>query len=356
LTLPLRKNNRESFWSIETRVALVGRSEACHLVLGHESVSRFHASLVRTTKGVWIVDLLAREGVFVNGQSVEWAWLEDGDTVRLGRYTFVFRYESPPAQISRGDVPLEAGARTGPHRGSGSRWPSDGTRDRVTSLAVRARRSIPSFVPVLASPPALSPEVMERQSPANWELSALPPQQVALWQQQMRMMETFHDDMMIMIQMFMAMHREHLGAVKEELEKVRELSSELSQLQEKFAETERTSVGATPENGAPPFSAPGSKQSSFVNGQRQSVESVEAPIAQFVTKRLVESSNPTPQSASNSGLAPSVVASKVRTEARPSLSEESKFHLDITRRITELQRERQGTWQRILSAINKQTN
>jgi hypothetical protein len=198
--------------------------------------------------------------------------------------------------------------------------------------------------------------VVESQSPANWELSALPPQQVALWQQQMRMMETFHDDMMIMIQMFMAMHREHLGAVKAELDKVRELSSELSQLQEKLAEPERSSVGARPENGAPPFSAPGLKQGSFVNGQKQSVESVDAPIAQFITKRLVESSNPTPQSASNGGLAPSAVASKVRSEARPSLSEESKFHLDITRRITELQRERQGYWQRILSAINKQTN
>ena len=57
-----------------------------------------------------MVDLLAREGVLVNGQRVRWAWLADGDTFRIGSFTFILRYETPPEQITRQDVPLEAGA------------------------------------------------------------------------------------------------------------------------------------------------------------------------------------------------------------------------------------------------------
>ena len=95
---------------MDSRIALVGRSESCQIMLRDESVSRFHASLLRTSKGVWIVDLQAREGVVINGVRVKWAWLEDGDTVRIGQFTFILRYETVPEQISRRDVPLEAGA------------------------------------------------------------------------------------------------------------------------------------------------------------------------------------------------------------------------------------------------------
>ena len=82
----------------------------CQLVLTDDSVSRFHAALVPTPSGVWVVDLLAREGVHVNGQRVRWAWLADGDSFRIGRFTFILRYETPPDQITRREVPLEAGA------------------------------------------------------------------------------------------------------------------------------------------------------------------------------------------------------------------------------------------------------
>ena len=138
LALPQREDDQESHWQIKTRVALLGRSESCHLVLGHESVSRFHASLIRTPKGVWIVDLLARDGVFVNDQSVSWAWLDDGDAVRIGRFNFVLRYQTVPQGISRQDVPLAAGAAAlaaAPHlardapghgrRPEGQAWRSD---------------------------------------------------------------------------------------------------------------------------------------------------------------------------------------------------------------------------------------
>jgi hypothetical protein len=198
---------------------------------------------------------------------------------------------------------------------------------------------------------------MEGESPAKWELGgAAPSQQMAMWQQQMKMMETFHDDMMLMIQMFMAMHREHLGAVKDELDKVRELSKELGLLQGKLAEPTRASGEARLEQGAVHPAAEGLRKASRGNGQVQTEDAFDASSTRFVTNPLSESAGPTPLSDPAAPVASGAAATKELSEARSSLGEQSQFHLDITRRITELQRERQGYWQRILSAINKQAN
>ena len=52
-----------------------------------------------------------------------------------------------------------------------------------------------------------------------------------MWQQQMQMMEWFHRDMILMVQMFMAMHREHRVAIRDELERVEKLTKKLRVLQ-----------------------------------------------------------------------------------------------------------------------------
>jgi hypothetical protein len=37
---------------------------------------------------------------------------------------------------------------------------------------------------------------------------------MAMWQQQMRLMESFPNEMSLMVQMFVAMHGEHLASVR----------------------------------------------------------------------------------------------------------------------------------------------
>ena len=110
LELPFRMGGKASIWAMDSLQALVGRADQCQLVLSDPSISRQHASLVRTPIGLWVVDLLAREGVHVNETRVRWAWLAEGDVVRIGLFTLILRYENPPETISRQDVPLEAGA------------------------------------------------------------------------------------------------------------------------------------------------------------------------------------------------------------------------------------------------------
>jgi pSer/pThr/pTyr-binding forkhead associated (FHA) protein len=358
LALPEGTTDQPSLWPLSTRIALIGRAETCHLVLGHESVSRIHASLVCTPKGVWIIDLLAREGVAVNGRSVRWAWLDDGDDVRIGMFTLVLRYQTPPRGISRRDLPLIAGASHGPSRATGARRDPARSPGKATGLAVRPRKDPSAILPAFPIPQALAPVVMEPSSPTAWELTGtLPPQQLALWQQQMKMMETFHDDMMLMVQMFMAMHREHLGAAKEELEKVRELSRELERLQGKLTEPARPAQQEPPRNGAvkpsepePPAKAP--PVSNRIPPASTTKTSSAPPVADSLAEPAGSSPLPGNTVAAGSGVSPPTE----NAESRPSPGEASRFHIDITRRIAELQRERQGYWQRILSAINKQSS
>ena len=108
--LPFRLGGIASTWEIPGLLALVGQADHCQFVLNDDSVSRTHACLVRTPMGTWVVDMAARDGVYVNGTRVRWAWLADGDIVRFGRFTMVVRYDRQPDGIGRDDVPLEAGA------------------------------------------------------------------------------------------------------------------------------------------------------------------------------------------------------------------------------------------------------
>jgi pSer/pThr/pTyr-binding forkhead associated (FHA) protein len=66
-------------------LTLVGSSADCDVRLLDPSVSNYHASLLRTGEGVWVVDLLGLRGIMVNGEPVRSARLADGDELRLGQ-------------------------------------------------------------------------------------------------------------------------------------------------------------------------------------------------------------------------------------------------------------------------------
>src|SRR5205823_3188144 len=59
-----------STWRVSRALVLLGRSPACKVRLTGPKVSRFHASLVRTPAGIWVVDLLSSGRVRVNGAPV----------------------------------------------------------------------------------------------------------------------------------------------------------------------------------------------------------------------------------------------------------------------------------------------
>ena len=75
---------RQSRSVLPKGLSLVGSAADCGIRLIDPSVSNYHCSVIRTPKGVWIVDLLSTGGVRVNGQDVGYARLYDGDEVEIG--------------------------------------------------------------------------------------------------------------------------------------------------------------------------------------------------------------------------------------------------------------------------------
>jgi pSer/pThr/pTyr-binding forkhead associated (FHA) protein/DNA-directed RNA polymerase subunit RPC12/RpoP len=68
----------------------VGRSLAADIRFDDPTVSRRHALVVRQPDGVRVLDDRSLNGVFVNGERVEWRPLGDGDELVVGRHRIYF--------------------------------------------------------------------------------------------------------------------------------------------------------------------------------------------------------------------------------------------------------------------------
>ena len=129
-----------------------------------------------------MVDLLSRGGVQVNGRSVVQARLEEGDLLQVGPYVMRTRYKS--------------------------------TSRRRTMLAA------PDVRAVVTAPPALPPALLNND--------LLPPLFKEFQQMQQQMMGQFQQTLLMMAEMFSTLHKEQSALVREELEHLRRLTSELN--------------------------------------------------------------------------------------------------------------------------------
>jgi hypothetical protein len=68
----------------------IGRSLAADVRFDDPTVSRRHALVLRQADGVRVLDDRSLNGVFVNGERVEWRALNDGDEILVGRYRLAF--------------------------------------------------------------------------------------------------------------------------------------------------------------------------------------------------------------------------------------------------------------------------
>ena len=80
----------------------IGRSLAADIRFDDPTVSRRHALIVRQPDGLRVLDDRSLNGVFVNGERVEWSTLADGDEIVIGRHHLHFI-----------EVPVVSGMRFG---------------------------------------------------------------------------------------------------------------------------------------------------------------------------------------------------------------------------------------------------
>jgi FHA domain len=92
-------HNRVAY-ALQREWTRIGRSLAADIRFDDPTVSRRHALIVRQPDGLRVLDDRSLNGVFVNGERVEWSTLADGDEVVIGRHHLHFV-----------DVPVVSGMR-----------------------------------------------------------------------------------------------------------------------------------------------------------------------------------------------------------------------------------------------------
>jgi hypothetical protein len=92
-------DNRVAY-ALQREWTRIGRSLAADIRFDDPTVSRRHALIVRQPDGLRVLDDRSLNGVFVNGERVEWSTLADGDEIVIGRHHLHFV-----------DVPVVSGMR-----------------------------------------------------------------------------------------------------------------------------------------------------------------------------------------------------------------------------------------------------
>jgi predicted RNA-binding Zn-ribbon protein involved in translation (DUF1610 family) len=87
-------------YALQREWTRIGRSLAADIRFDDPTVSRRHALIVRQPDGLRVLDDRSLNGVFVNGERVEWSTLADGDEIVIGRHRLHFV-----------DVPVVTGMR-----------------------------------------------------------------------------------------------------------------------------------------------------------------------------------------------------------------------------------------------------
>ena len=84
----------------------IGRSLAADIRFDDATVSRRHALVVSQAEGVRVLDDRSLNGVYVNGERVEWAPLADGDEITIGRHSIFFLDTATVGSVSPAQAAL----------------------------------------------------------------------------------------------------------------------------------------------------------------------------------------------------------------------------------------------------------
>ena len=88
----LNTSAKGRLWPINRVITLIGRDENCRITIPDERISRVHCSLLLLPSGLWVIDLLGKGGIKVNGQPVRCSALPEGSQLQIGEYLVAVHY------------------------------------------------------------------------------------------------------------------------------------------------------------------------------------------------------------------------------------------------------------------------
>lgn len=88
----------------------IGRGLSAHVRFDDPTVSRRHALLHRDRTGARVLDDRSLNGVFLNGERVDWHELEDGDEIAVGAFRLYYMHVRDSSRSSASSLKLAPGA------------------------------------------------------------------------------------------------------------------------------------------------------------------------------------------------------------------------------------------------------
>jgi FHA domain len=367
------KAKKELTWPLTRVLTLVGRSSACKVQLKASDISAFHCSVVRTPSGVWVVDLLGRGGISINGVSVRFARLDEGDLVRVGEFLIGLR-PAAPASIGltdqRGHRPmLESPAPTlrNGHRSAISDVPGI-----PTVVSAKRLDTTPQSAPAKApAPNRLSDDQLDRLPPMRWTpevLGPVDPASATLFEQfgsmQKQMFEQFEQFVTMMCQTMGALHQDQMVLVRNELAQIRRLTQELSALKDEqstFASSAPNPsvpgmLGLAPKEAAALLNNDSSgahePQQSRANGRGHSEEWL-AAAAESSQADQTGSSELGNEARSREAKRAIDAQGEPRSDPSPFSQTSEEIHILLTRRIAAIQQEQRGRLHRLFGLVTR---
>jgi pSer/pThr/pTyr-binding forkhead associated (FHA) protein len=364
-------------WPVRRMMSLIGSASGCKFRLTDASVSRFHGSLLRTSAGLWIVDLLGQGGITVNKVPVHFSHLADGDVLGIGRYQIGIRCR-PGRQGSDNGLPDHARvkpATRAPRRERASNvfmfpdWAADTPPFKPATGVANGMPQFPLAIQAVSSSPKVEFMASEaafplKLAPSELTESMLVPlvNQFGLMQQQM--FDQFQQAMAMMVQMFGTMHRDQTEVIRAELDQLRDLTEEFHALKNELANRVQeqgetvasghsiASVGLDRSVATEPSVSAGASAS----GRSSNLKAARADATSAIQHPLSASSVPEQQPLAAQPPSEGFREPDPRLQARtnvtsPPADSERGSIIWLHQRILTLQRERESRWQKILKLL-----
>jgi len=239
--------SRAASWPMNRVMSLIGSASGCKFRLADASVSSFHCSLLRTSLGLWVVDLLGPDSVSVNDALVRYALLADNDVLKVGRYCirvhsrFIEHDQggSNSANTQSMTVPVSRPLRrnplepVSPNKGSGL---SGSPVLRPTPWQVLAPGLL---MPLQSGQPSNIEWVSATNEPIRLVKGDIESVLVPLVNQfgmmQQQMLDQFQQAIAMLVQMFGNLNSDHMDTIREELDQLRDLTKEFQALKLELA-------------------------------------------------------------------------------------------------------------------------
>ncbi len=361
--------SRSAVWPMNRVMSLVGSASGCKFRLADPSVSPFHCSLLRTSVGLWIVDLLGSDGVEVNNASVRYALLADGDLVKIGRYRIRVRsrffdehlhpdrpgatsdaLQRPQGRVlSLRDPATPFAAQTfadlgGPPAPTKTPWSASTTLSPLSFGTPIARTEL--------LPPAGTGVYARGGEKAEVEASVLVPLVNQFGMMQQQMLDQFQNAMGMLVEMFGTLQREQMDQIRQELDQLREVTREFQDVKlelaaYKRARAEADAAAATPASAAPEVRTHSTAPSTAARAVDSPSPSTRRSPPADVKKSEGAVSKPIPSS-------PTPADGPVKRPGETAGAGDEKDRdvmLWLNQRIVTLQNERETRWQKILKLL-----